>query len=150
MGGFREYLHDPRSFFFFTLITFTQSFQPSASDMESFTSNQKLVFLEAVQQFQTPLTPERAQLLGTVYDIITTKNIELKSAYYLIALNADDPTCFYGTADLLGRVGRMKFVRPLFRALNKVNRPLALETFVKNQDFYHPICRGMVEKDLAI
>lgn len=51
------------------------------------------------------------------------------------------------TADLLGTVGRMKFVRPLYRALMKVDRKLAEETFEKNRNFYHPICRGMVEKD---
>ena len=43
----------------------------------------------------------------------------------------------------------MKFVRPLFRELNKVDRALALKTFEKLKDFYHPICKGMVEKDLV-
>ncbi len=52
--------------------------------------------------------------------------------------------------DLLGRVGRMKYVRPGYRALNKVDRQLALDTFEKHKDFYHPICRGMVEKDLGL
>jgi len=42
----------------------------------------------------------------------------------------------------------MKFVRPLFKQLNEANRALAMETFEKNKDFYHPICRAMVEKDL--
>jgi len=54
------------------------------------------------------------------------------------------------TAELLGKVGRMKFVRVLYRGLVKVDRKLALETFEKNRDFYHPICRGMVEKDLGL
>jgi len=44
----------------------------------------------------------------------------------------------------------MKFVRVLYRGLVKVDRKLALETFEKNRDFYHPICRGMVEKDLGL
>ena len=35
-----------------------------------------------------------------------------------------------------------------FRQLNEVDRELAVETFEKNKDFYHPICRGLVEKDL--
>lgn len=35
-----------------------------------------------------------------------------------------------------------------YRNLQKVNRPVALKTFEKYKDFYHPICRGMVEKDL--
>lgn len=36
-----------------------------------------------------------------------------------------------------------------FRALKNVDRQVAVETFEKYRDFYHPICRGMVEKDLA-
>jgi leukotriene-A4 hydrolase len=52
------------------------------------------------------------------------------------------------TAELLGQVGRMKFVRPLYRELVKVDRTLAVETFERNRGFYHPICRGLVEKDL--
>ena len=35
-----------------------------------------------------------------------------------------------------------------FKELNAVDRELAVETFEKNRDFYHPICRAMVEKDL--
>jgi leukotriene-A4 hydrolase len=41
-------------------------------------------------------------------------------------------------------------VRPLFKALNKVDAKLARSTFEKNRDFYHPICRQMVEKDLGL
>ncbi|RDA93652.1 hypothetical protein CP533_4865 [Ophiocordyceps camponoti-saundersi (nom. inval.)] len=125
------------------------SFEPKAKDVEDLTANQKLVFLDNVQQ-AAPLSPERAQLLGKVYDFITTKNAELKTAYYLVALKARDPTCVYGVAELLGAVGRMKFVRPLFRELNKFKRQFALDTFARNKNFYHPICRGMVEKDLGI
>ncbi len=101
-------------------------------------------------QEQKGLSAERAQKMGAVYEFISSKNVEVLAAYYRIALEANDPTCVYGVAELLGRVGRMKFVRPLFRGLNEVNRDMALETFAKNRDFYHPICRGMVEKDLKI
>ncbi|KAK0384997.1 hypothetical protein NLU13_7475 [Sarocladium strictum] len=125
------------------------SFEPSPKDIEEFTSSQKLVFLEKVQQ-DVPLSPERAQLLGKVYELLGSRNVELLSAYYLIALKSKDTTSYQGTAELLGKVGRMKYVRPLFRALNKVDRNLALETFAKNRDFYHPIAKGMVEKDLKI
>lgn len=69
--------------------------------------------------------------------------------YYQIAMRAKDASAYAGVAELLGRVGRMKFVRVLYRDLNKVDRNLALATFEKNRDFYHPICRQMVEKDLA-
>jgi leukotriene-A4 hydrolase len=112
-------------------------------------ANQKIVFLGKLQQGK-PLSPARANQLGKVYELDTSKNVELKSAFYQIAIKAQDTTCYSGAAELLGQVGRMKYVRPLFRELNKVDRPLALETFEKNKEFYHPICRGMVEKDLGI
>jgi leukotriene-A4 hydrolase len=38
--------------------------------------------------------------------------------------------------------------KPRFRTLQKVDRQAAVETFERNKDFYHPICRAMVEKDL--
>lgn len=101
-------------------------------------------------QGQGELSADRARLLGKVYEFESSQNVELKSAYYIIALRAKDTGSYAGVAELLGQVGRMKFVRPLYRELNKVDRQLALDTFEKNKDFYHPICKGMVEKDLGI
>lgn len=93
---------------------------------------------------------DRVRLLASTYDLVSSKNVELKTAFYRIALAAKDESSYQGVSDLLGHVGRMKFVRPLFRALNKVDRKLALETFEKNREFYHPICRAMVAKDLGV
>lgn len=87
--------------------------------------------------------------MGAAYSLISTQNVELSSRYFQIGLKAKDKTVYEPTAELLGRVGRMKYVRPLYRALVKVDRDLAIKTFQKNKDFYHPICRAMVEKDLA-
>lgn len=86
--------------------------------------------------------------MGKAYSLVGSRNVELSSRYLGIALTAKDTTAYQPAADLLGKVGRMKFVRPLYRKLNKVDRQLALETFEKNKDFYHPICRAQVEKDL--
>ena len=52
-----------------------QSFEPSPKDIEHFTGNQKLVFLEAVQQ-QGDLSADRAQLLGKVYDLESSQKPE--------------------------------------------------------------------------
>lgn len=122
---------------------------PQASDVANFTGNQVLVFLGELDQ-EDALTPERAQLLGKVYDFVSSQNVEIKVAYYTVALKAKDHSCVNGIAELLGTVGRMKFVRVMFRGLEKANRELALETFAKHSDFYHPICRGMVQKDLKL
>ena len=125
-----------------------QDFTPSPKDISGWTANQIVVFLESVQLFSTPLTPAQSQAMGKAYSLGTSRNVELSFRYFSIGLTAKDETVYHPTAELLGKVGRMKFVRPLYRKLEKVDRKLALETFEKNRDFYHPICRDMVEKDL--
>ncbi|PHH54804.1 Leukotriene A-4 hydrolase -like protein [Ceratocystis fimbriata CBS 114723] len=126
------------------------SFVPSAEDVASFSGNQKLVLLEKIQTFANPLSPDRVSQLGETYQLTASENIELQSAFFQIALKSKAEKYYQSTANLLGHVGRMKFVRPLFKSLNTVDRPLALSTFERFRDFYHPICRGMVEKDLGL
>ncbi|KAL5388142.1 hypothetical protein DPSP01_003132 [Paraphaeosphaeria sporulosa] len=124
------------------------SFAPKASDIDGWVANQSVVFLERLQAISESFTPKDVQLLGETYGYTTTKNIEVLSRFLTVGLRAKAEETYQPTAELLGRIGRMKFVRPLFRLLEKVDRDLALKTFEKNRDFYHPICRQMVEKDL--
>jgi leukotriene-A4 hydrolase len=126
----------------------SKSFDPKASDISSWLANQSVVFLEKIQTFETPLRVEDVELMGKVYGFDKSANVELVSRYFGIGLLAKAKSVYQPTADLLGTVGRMKFVRPLFGLLNKCDRDLAVKTFEKNRDFYHPICRAMVEKDL--
>ncbi|KAI8625706.1 leukotriene A-4 hydrolase [Xylariaceae sp. FL1651] len=125
-------------------------YKPSAKDVEIFTANQILVFLQAVQNFPSPLSAERSHLLGTTYNISSSKNVELKSAYYLIALDAGDKSELPGVVDLLASVGRMKYVRPLYRKLNELDRDLAIKTFEENKDFYPSTTKGQLAKDLGL
>ncbi|GAP85835.2 putative leukotriene A-4 hydrolase [Rosellinia necatrix] len=125
-------------------------YQPSANDLESFTANQTLVFLQAVEDFSSPLNAERSHLLGTTYNISSSKNVELKAAYYLIALKAGDRSELSGVVDLLSSVGRMKYVRPIYRKLNVLDRDLAVKTFETNKDFYPSTTKGQLAKDLGL
>ncbi|KAM7197350.1 leukotriene A-4 hydrolase [Naviculisporaceae sp. PSN 640] len=127
-----------------------KDFTPSPSDIAGWTGNQVLVFLNTLQSREAPLSVEQSHKLGEVYNLEKGKNVELKAAYYQIAMRAKDDSVYQHVADLLGQVGRMKFVRPLYKSLNLVNRDLAVKTFQKNRFFYHPICRQMVDKDLAL
>lgn len=76
--------------------------------------------------------------------------MELKAAYYLIALQAGDRSEIPGIVDLLGSVGRMKYVRPLYRKLNELDRDLAVKTFKDNIDFYPSTTKGQLAKDLGL
>jgi leukotriene-A4 hydrolase len=126
-----------------------QAFEPSKSDIKNLTANQLIVFLERVLLFPTALPTPAAHKMGALYGFTTSQNVELVSRYCQIAMKAGDESSLGAVTALLGRVGRMKFVQPLYKGLIKVDRGLAEKTFEKNRDFYHPICRGMVEKILA-
>lgn len=123
-------------------------FKPKQSDVEGWVSKQSVVFLEKLQSFADKFSAEDVHQLGTTYGYITTQNIEVLSRFLSLGLMVKAPETYQPSADLLGRIGRMKFVRPMFRLLNEADRNLAVKTFERNRDFYHPICRQMVEKDL--
>ena len=124
------------------------AFQPRKENIDVWMANQVVVFLESIQEFQKPLSKEAVHVMGQVYGFMDTKNVEVLSRYLTVGLISRSEEVLQPTSELLGKVGRMKFVRPLYRRLNKVDRELAVKTFEENKDFYHPICRGLVEKDL--
>ncbi|KIW38225.1 leukotriene A-4 hydrolase/aminopeptidase [Exophiala oligosperma] len=123
-------------------------FKPSKLDIEGWTANQVVVFLEKVMASKTTLPMRHANHMGDVYKLKDTRNVEVSARYYQIAMASRDQSIKEFVVKMLGQVGRMKFVRPLYRGLMKLDYERAVETFEKNKDFYHPICRGMVAKDL--
>ncbi|KKY15784.1 putative leukotriene a4 hydrolase [Phaeomoniella chlamydospora] len=128
--------------------TNSSPFKPSPSDISNFSSNQLIVLLERILLFPTPLHPSSSHLLGTTYSLTSSSNVELTSRYCQTGLVAHDPTVLEPTKQILKSVGRMKFVRPLYKKLRDFDENLAKSVFEENKNFYHPICRGMVEKDL--
>jgi leukotriene-A4 hydrolase len=126
----------------------TSSFHPSPTDMRNWSANQTVVFLEQILQFPHPLPTHHAQTMGDVYSLNQGLNVEVLSRYYQIAMQSGDQSIKQAVAKVLGEVGRMKFVRPLYRGLIALDVGFAVQTFERNRDFYHPICRAMVAKDL--
>ena len=125
-----------------------ENFEPKAEDISGWSANQVVVFLDSVQDFAHKLDKRETEAMGSVYAFAKSENAEVVARYYQVALKAKDDSVYKPTAELLGNVGRMKFVLPLYKWLNEADRQLAVETFEKNRDFYHPICRGIIEKDL--
>lgn len=127
-----------------------EKFESKKEDIDGWVANQSVVFLERVQGFASSFSAADVHELGATYSYTSeaTKNIEITSRFLSIGLQAKAEECYEPAAELLGKIGRMKFVRPLYRLLEEADRGLAVKTFEKNRDFYHPICRQMVEKEL--
>ena len=88
-------------------------FEPEGADIDGWSANQVVVFLDTVQGFANPLDKHASRKMGSAYGFSESKNVEIVSRFYSVALKARDETVYKPTAQLLGNVGRMKFVRPL-------------------------------------
>jgi len=125
-------------------------FLPKQSDIKGWKSGQVVVFLEAITDLQQPLSKASVTKMKNAYGLLNSANAEILSRFLTVGLKAKDETMYPVAAEALGKWGRMKFVRPLFRLLNECDRDLAVKTFRKFEEFYHPICREAVRKDLKL
>jgi len=92
------------------------------------------------------------KLMDSVMDLSSSKNAEHRFRWQKLGVKAEWEAIIPQVLALVTEQGRMKFTRPLYRALyrSKMGRKLALSTFLENEQMYHPICQKMVRKDLEI
>ncbi|KAF8703174.1 Leukotriene A4 hydrolase, C-terminal, partial [Rhizoctonia solani] len=131
----------------------------SAKDLHEFSSNQTVVFLERLQRYD-PLPAPHIKSLGEIYSLDTTMNSEIRLRWYELALSAQEPAPLAwstraaewvvgggkGVDAGRGVKGRMKFCRPTFRAIYKVDPTLAKSSFEAHKAEFHPIARRMIAK----
>jgi leukotriene-A4 hydrolase len=70
--------------------------------------------------------------------ISSSKNSEIRVLWLSLVIRTKSEQYYKDVADFLSAIGRMKYVRPLFRALNESGlRSIAEEVLNKNKSFYH-------------
>ncbi|KAG6829304.1 hypothetical protein H0H87_011970, partial [Tephrocybe sp. NHM501043] len=131
------------------------------SDLKDFDSNQTIAFIERLQSY-SPLPLTHIRHLGALYKFATTPNAEIRFRFYELALaNAQSDSAKEFAADAVNWivgvdspsgliVGRMKFCRPVFRAVYKVDQDLAVKTWNNKKGAFHPVAKKLIEKDLHI
>jgi leukotriene-A4 hydrolase len=107
------------------------------------------VFIERLQTLPT-FTNEIVAHLGQLYKFASTNNAEIRYRYYILALSSgtyarESVRWAAGLEDGLVK-GRMKFCRPVFRTVGKIEPELAKEIFGQTKENFHPIARRMIEK----
>ena len=107
--------------------------------------NQKL--LDRVDEISYPIMKQ----IDDDLSISNEPNSEIIHLWYQTAIMSDYITAPYKEIEkYLGTNGRMKFVIPIFRALNEKNRSEALRIFDIHESFYHPICATQLRDVLDI
>lgn len=126
------------------------------TDITKWNTSQKICFLDAVLAKCTdrnkPLSLETVTLMKDAYKMHETHNSEVLHRFCMISVAAGDATIIPVVVRFITTQGRMKFVRPLYRALFASNmaKDIAVKTFLKHRDFYHPVCAKMLAKDLEV
>jgi leukotriene-A4 hydrolase len=89
--------------------------------------------------------------LDARFGLSRSENAEILSGWLELALESRYAPAIPRACDFLGEVGRMKYLKPLYKALlaEPGTRAVARDAYTRHQDGYHPIARHVVESLFA-
>jgi len=90
--------------------------------------------------------------LDSTFDLSSSGNSEILCKWLVMAINNGYDAVYDKTREFLGSIGRMKYLKPLYKALssNPKSEELAVNIFDEHKGMYHPIARGGLEGILGI
>lgn len=110
------------------------------------------VFLERLESYNESLPTGHLFHFDKLYSFSTTLSAEIRFRFYTLVLKS--PAAMYFVqgaanwvigADDTGVIkGRMKFCRPVFRAMFKVDADLTISTFRQARTQFHPIAQSLI------
>jgi leukotriene-A4 hydrolase len=107
----------------------------------------------------TPFPESIIAKMDDLYHFSSSKNAEIKNKWYIFCIQCNHKAIYAPALEFVTNIGRMKFVRPIYRYFGAHYRALAKaeggleparKAFTEHRDFYHPICSKMVAKDLGL
>jgi len=121
-----------------------------------FTTLQKIDFLTKLFQQDDPadhISLDTTKKLESFFNLRTETNAEIAFQFFRLTIRVQWEEIVKGELTaFMTSVGRMKFCRPLYQNLYKFAhyKRYAQETFLKHEDFYHPIAAQMIRQDLGL
>lgn len=123
-------------------------------DISGWSTGRKTCFLDSLlatcTERKRPLSLATVVDMKKMYQMHESQNSEVLFRFCMIAVEAGDESIIPVVVRFITSQGRMKFVRPLYRALyrSSMGKDIAVSTFLENKDFYHPIAAKMLAADL--
>jgi aminopeptidase N len=117
---------------------------PDTATAAAWSATEWQLYLESVPR---PARVEDCRALDERFGLTGRQNFEVLVAWLVLALRSGYLEVVPRVEEVLGAMGRMKFLRPLYAALaaDERTRPLALQLFERLRAGYHPIARQVVE-----
>jgi aminopeptidase N len=116
---------------------------PGAEEAKTWTPAEWQLYLEAMPK---PSSEEVCRALDTTYGLTASKNLEIAVSWLVLACESGYSPVLPRVKEVLGSIGRMKYLKPLYRALarREETRALAKELFAEYRGTYHPIAQQVV------
>ena len=120
------------------------------STFQSWHTYLKCYFLKAIKDSPrgTALTQKQYDVLDKELKLHTGYNSEVTFDFFNIMLANKKLNQLEKLDQFFGTFGRMKFIKPLYVGLAKIDKAKATELFNKHKDFYHPIAIASIENEL--
>ena len=129
-----------------TALEKDRTFDPAAT--AAFSTDEWQLLLERLPR---PLPEETCAWLDQSFELTGSGNSEILCKWLVIAISSNYQPAFDRLRSFLASVGRMKFLKPIYKALHETaaTKAMAAEIFETCKEAYHPIARGGIERILA-
>ncbi len=117
--------------------------RPSSEQIAGWNASETLLYL---QHLPRKLSADDCAALDAAFGLMGKGNYELLVEWLVIASGSDYEPAFGKIREVLSRVGRMKYLRPLYTALGATERTRALarDIFAAESPSYHGLSRRVV------
>jgi hypothetical protein len=115
---------------------------PEAADAAKWTPIEWQLYLEAQPR---PAPAGLCEALDDRFHLTRSGNYEVLVSWLELGLSSSFPPARARTEEVLGAVGRMKYLRPLYTLLARVDKEAARRSFARFRDRYHPIARATID-----
>ncbi|KAJ1162045.1 hypothetical protein NDU88_002524 [Pleurodeles waltl] len=123
----------------------------STTEIDALSSQQRIEFL-ALLLHEAPLPVTHVKRMQEVYKFNGVKNSEIRFRWLRLCIRAKWEEAIPLALQMATEQGRMKFTRPLFKDIYNFEkaRTQAVNAYLKNRPFMHPVTAMLVGKDLQV
>jgi leukotriene-A4 hydrolase len=120
---------------------------PTTEVAAAWSANEWNLYTESVPR---PAPAETLRVLDERFALTARKNYDVLVAWLTLALQSGYLDVLPRVKEVVGEVGRMKYLRPLYTELARspATRDVAADLYRQYRESYHPIAQGMVESVL--
>lgn len=123
--------------------------RPDPAEAKKWPVAEWLVYLGALPD---DIGTDGCEWLDSTFSLTDSGNSEILCKWLGIAIRNGHESVYPKTRAFLGSIGRMKYLKPLYKALHEhpKSRKLAREIYDEHKGMYHPIAKGGLEAILGL